>query len=254
MRNAFGEPQVVVLRGGTSEIGRAVVDALVTRHTRTVVLACRDVAAGQRAAEQFHHPDVIVDVVEFHAERPDTHAALLADLAAKHGDLDVIVMAVGVLADTATIADDPVTAAQVMTTNVVGPAAFLVAAAAHLRQQGHGQLVVLSSVAGERVRSSLAVYGGAKAGLDATAQAIGDQLEGSGASLLIVRPGFVRTRMTSGLTDAPFATTPEAVAAATVAGLRSRRRIVWVPGILRLVFTVMRHLPAPLWRRIAARA
>lgn len=254
MRNALGEPQTLLLLGGTSDIGLAVVQALVSPATRTVVLACRDTAAGRRAAATLARPGLTVEVVEFQADRHDTHVTLLSDAARRHGDLDVIVMAVGVLADTETIADDPVTAAAVFTSNATGPVALLVASAAHVRQQGHGHLVVLSSVAGERARASLAVYGGAKAGLDATAQALGDQLEGSGASVLIVRPGFVRSRMTAGLPDAPFATTPAMVGAATAAALKRGRRIVWVPGVLRWVFMVLRHLPAPLWRRIAARA
>jgi decaprenylphospho-beta-D-erythro-pentofuranosid-2-ulose 2-reductase len=252
MRNAFGQPQTVLVLGGTSDIGLAIVNALASPALQTVVLACRDVAAGQLVAATLTVPTV--EVVEFDAERVDTHASVLADVAERFGDLDLVIMAVGVLADTDTVGDDPVAAARLVTANMTGPVAALVAVAARLRHQGHGQIVVLSSVAGERVRASLAVYGGAKAGLDATAQAMSDHLQGSGVSMLIVRPGFVRTRMTAGLSEAPFATTADAVAQATVVGLRRGRRVIWVPGMLRYVFMVMRHLPTPVWRRIAARA
>jgi decaprenylphospho-beta-D-erythro-pentofuranosid-2-ulose 2-reductase len=68
--------------------------------------------------------------------------------------------------------------------------------------------------------------------------------------VLVVRPGFVRTRMTAGLPDAPLATTPEAVADAVAAGLAKGRRTVWVPGTLRAVFAGFRHLPGPVWRRL----
>lgn len=254
MQNAFGEPQTVVLLGGTSDIGLAVVRALQQPALRTVVLGCRNVEAGRDAAETVTTPGVTVDVVEFHADRPATHQAWFEEVTTRHGDVDVVIMAVGVLADTDRIADDPETAAATVTANMTGPVAAMVAAAAVLRRQGHGQLVVMSSVAGERTRASLAVYGGAKAGLDATAQGVADQLQGTGAHLMIVRPGFVRTRMTAGLPDGPFATTPEAVAAVVVAGLRRRRRVVWAPGLLRYVFMVLRHLPTPVWRRISARA
>jgi decaprenylphospho-beta-D-erythro-pentofuranosid-2-ulose 2-reductase len=253
MQNAFGEPQTVVLLGGTSAIGQAIVSALRGPALRTVVLGCRDVAAGQPSAALWGD-GVTVEVVEFHADRPHTHTTWFHDLVARHGDPDVVIMAVGALADTEQLADDPVAAAHTVTANMTGPIAAMVAAAAVLRRQGHGHLVVLSSVAGERARASLAVYGGAKAGLDATAAAMADQLHGSGAHVLIVRPGFVRTRMTAHLPDGPFATTPTAVAAATVRGLRQRRRVVWVPGVLRYVFMVLRHLPTPVWRRIAAQA
>jgi decaprenylphospho-beta-D-erythro-pentofuranosid-2-ulose 2-reductase len=254
MNNALGEPQTVVLLGGTSDIGLAIVRAVRSPALRTIVLGCRDVEAGALVARDLDWPGVTVDVIEFHAERHEAHGAWFGEVTARHGDLDVVIMAVGVLADTEHIGDDPVRAAEVVNATMTGPVTALVAASAMVRRQGHGSLVVLSSVAGERARASLAVYGGAKAGLDATAQAMADQLVGSGAHLLIVRPGFVRTRMTAGLPDGPFATTPEAVAAAVVQGMRRGRRVVWVPGLLRYVFMVLRHLPTPVWRRIAARA
>jgi decaprenylphospho-beta-D-erythro-pentofuranosid-2-ulose 2-reductase len=68
--------------------------------------------------------------------------------------------------------------------------------------------------------------------------------------VLVVRPGFVHSQMTTGLKAAPFATTPEAVAEATAKALRSRRRIVWVPGVLRYVMSVLRHVPGTVWRRL----
>jgi short-subunit dehydrogenase len=109
---------------------------------------------------------------------------------------------------------------------------------------------MLSSVAGERVRRANPVYGGTKAGIDGFAQGLGDILAGDGVHMLIVRPGFVVSQMTTGLKPAPFATTPEMVADATVKGLTAKRRTVWVPATLRYVFSVLRHLPAPVWRRL----
>jgi decaprenylphospho-beta-D-erythro-pentofuranosid-2-ulose 2-reductase len=133
---------------------------------------------------------------------------------------------------------------------MTGAVAAGVAAANTLRRQGHGALVVLSSVAGERVRKGNVVYGATKAGLDAFAQGLGDALDGSGVRVLVVRPGFVHSKMTTGLKAAPLATTPEKVAEAVVKGLRSRRRTVWVPGPLRAVMSVFRHLPGAVWRRL----
>jgi decaprenylphospho-beta-D-erythro-pentofuranosid-2-ulose 2-reductase len=136
--------------------------------------------------------------------------------------------------------------------NYGGAVSTLLHVAGRLRAQGHGAIVVLSSVAGERVRASNFVYGSTKAGLDAFAQGLGDSLAGSGVDVLVVRPGWVATRMTEGLDPAPFATTPEVVAAAVADGLTRRREVVWAPGILRVVFAAFRHLPRPLWRKVAA--
>ena len=111
-------------------------------------------------------------------------------------------------------------------------------------------MIVLSSVAAERARRSNAIYGAAKAGLDALAQGLADSLAGSGVRVLVVRPGFVRTRMTAGLEAAPFATSPDAVAEAAVKALAGRAHTVWVPPSLRYVFAVLRHLPRPIYRRL----
>jgi decaprenylphospho-beta-D-erythro-pentofuranosid-2-ulose 2-reductase len=119
-----------------------------------------------------------------------------------------------------------------------------------LRRQGHGSIVVLSSVSAERVRAANPVYAGTKAGIDGFAQGLGDRLAAEGVHVLVVRPGFVHTKMTAGLPAAPFSTTADAVAEVTVAGLRKGRRIVWAPAPLRYVFSVLRHLPAPIWRRL----
>src|SRR5438552_633318 len=80
-------------------------------------------------------------------------------------------------------------------------------------------IVVLSSVAGERARRSNFVYGSSKAGMDTFFQGLGDSLVGSGVHVMIVRPGFVRTRMTEGMDAAPMSTTADAVAGAVVRGL-----------------------------------
>ena len=132
----------------------------------------------------------------------------------------------------------------------VGAVSAGLAVARALKAQGHGTLIVLSSVAGERVRRANFIYGSSKAALDGFAQGLGDALAGSGARVLIVRPGFVRTKMTEGLPSAPMSTTAEAVAAATVKALAAGREVIWVPAQLRLVFAVFRHLPRAVWRRL----
>jgi len=140
----------------------------------------------------------------------------------------------------------------VATTNYVGAVAAGLASARRLREQGHGALVALSSVAGVRVRRANFIYGSSKAGMDGFFQGLADSLAGTGVRVLIVRPGFVRTRMTAGMEAAPMATTAEAVAAATVKGLQVGRSVVWVPAQLRWVFAAFRLLPQAVWRRIPA--
>ena len=199
---------------------------------------------------ELERPGVTVATAHFDATDAAGHDAFVRDLVAAHGDLDVVVVAFGELVDQAELDDDPERAAAMVTVNFTGAVSSSLAVAAQFRRQGHGRLVVLSSVAGERVRKANFVYGATKAGLDGFAQGLGDALAGSGASVLVVRPGFVHSRMTAGMKAAPFATTPSAVAEATAIALQKGRRTVWVPATLRPVFSVFRHLPGPVWRRI----
>jgi len=250
MENSFGEPQTVLLLGGTSDIGLAIVRRLVTPTLQNVVLACRNPSDASASTAEFGVGGVTVAAVAFDATNSTGHAAFIEDVVERVGDLDVIVMAFGVLGEQAVFDDDPAAAADAVTVNYTGSVTVGLAVARQLRKQGHGHLVVLSSVAGERVRAANFVYGSSKAGLDGFAQGLGDSLAGSGASVLVVRPGFVHSSMTDGMKPAPFASTPERVAEVTVRGLRSGRRTVWAPGILRYVFMIFRHLPGPVFRRL----
>jgi decaprenylphospho-beta-D-erythro-pentofuranosid-2-ulose 2-reductase len=250
MENALGEPQTVLLLGGTSDIGLAIVRRLLSPTIRTVVLACRNVEKGERAAAGLRYGDLAVDVVAFDGATPDTHVELVHTVAAKYGDIDVAIVAFGVLGDGAVTTVDPAAAVELAHTNFTGVVSVTIAVANQMRRQGHGSIVMLSSVAGERVRRANPVYGGTKAGIDGFAQGFGDVIAADGVHMLIVRPGFVRSQMTTGRKAAPFATTPEAVAVATAKALRARRRVVWVPSTLRYVMSVLRHLPGVVWRRL----
>ena len=236
----------VLLIGGTSEIGLAIVRRLGADAPLRVFLLGRDRDALAGAAATFDGAEY--DVVD--ADALDSHEPVIARTFDRAGGFDVVVLAVGVLGAQAGLDADGAEAAEVMRVGFLGSGSLLLAALRALRRQGRGTMVVLSSVAAERARRSNAIYGATKAGLDALAQGLADSLAGSGVRVLVVRPGFVRTRMTAGLDPAPFATTPEAVAEATVAALAGREHTVWVPRGLRYVFAVLRHLPRPLYRRL----
>ncbi|MBU3688170.1 MAG: decaprenylphospho-beta-D-erythro-pentofuranosid-2-ulose 2-reductase [Acidimicrobiales bacterium mtb01] len=248
MLNAAGEPQNIVVLGGSSDIGVAIARRLAAPSTKSIVLACR--RPDEAPVDGLRRPGLEVQAVSFDAVRVEHHASFVDSLVAAHGDIDVAVVAFGQLGEQSRFGDDPVAAADLVTVNFAGAVSVLLALARVMRRQGHGRIVVLSSVAGERVRPANMVYGATKAGLDGFSLALGDSLVTSGVGVLVVRPGFVRSAMTQGMEAAPFATTPDAVADATVKALRAGRRIVWAPGILRYVFMVLRHLPAPLWRRL----
>jgi len=251
MKDALGSVQSLLVLGGGSEIGLAVARALVGERTRRVVLAARDPSRLDGAVEELRRLGAeTTDAVAFDADAPDGHHAFVEDVFGRDGDIDVVLVAFGVLGSQEELARDPGAAAGVALTNYVGAVSVTTAVVERLRRQGHGTLVVLSSVAAERARKSNYVYGSSKAGLDAFAQGMGDSLAGSGVNVMVVRPGFVHTKMTAGLDPAPFSTTPEAVAEAIVGGLRTGAHTVWAPPILRYVMSVLRHLPRPIFRRL----
>lgn len=254
MNDAHGSPQTVLVFGGTSDIARAVLRRLAARRARTVILAGRDPDGLDTVARELHAAGVgAVETVAFEATDTDGHATLVDGVFDRHGDVDLVLVAFGELGDQAALERDPPAAARLATVNYVACVSVGLAVAARLRAQGHGNLVAMSSVAAERPRRSNFVYASSKAGMDAFFRGLGDALRGSGARVVVVRPGFVRTRMTAGMAPLPFATTPEAVADGVVSALASGAETVWVPSLLRWVMTVLRHLPGPVFRRVADR-
>jgi decaprenylphospho-beta-D-erythro-pentofuranosid-2-ulose 2-reductase len=134
--------------------------------------------------------------------------------------------------------------------NTTAPIALGVDVAGRLRAQGRGAMVVLSSVAGERPRRSNFAYGATKAGMDAFFTGLREALRPEGVRVVVVRPGFVRTKMTEGLKAAPLATTADDVAEVAVTALLSGKETVWVPGTMRWVMSVLRHVPSTVFRRL----
>jgi decaprenylphospho-beta-D-erythro-pentofuranosid-2-ulose 2-reductase len=251
MIDAVGRPQSVLVLGGSSELARAVVARLVPDRCRTVVLAGREGARLSAAADEARGAGAeVVEWLPFDAADTARHQEFADEVFDRFGDIDLVIVASGVLGNQEADEQDPTAAATVITTNFAGTASALLAVANRLRRQGHGRLIVFSSVAGERARRSNYIYGSSKAGLDAFAQGLADSLVGSGVDVTIVRPGFVVGRMTEGMTPAPFSTTPEAVADVVVRGIGSGAAVVYAPPMLRWVFTVMRHLPRAVWRRM----
>ena len=248
MMNALDEAQTILLLGGTSDIGRAIVDELLTPTARTLVLACRNPETVDAA--HFEGDGLTVVAEQFDAAKTDTHDAFIRRIAAEHGDIDIAIVAFGVLGDQADFDADPQAAAAAVHVNYTGAVSSSLALAGQMRRQGHGHITVLSSVAGERTRAANFVYGSSKAGLDAFAQGLADSLVGTGVQVTVVRPGFVHSKMTAGMAAVPFSSTPADVAKRAVAAMKSGRHTVWAPGILRYVFMVLRHVPRPIFRKL----
>ena len=190
-----------------------------------------------------------VETVPFDARALDTHADVIAKAFAG-GDIDVALVAFGLLGDNEQAWTDVATAVELAQVNYTAAVSVGVALAERMRGQGHGAIVAFSSVAGERARRSNFVYGSTKAGMDAFYSGLTEALRPSAVRVTVVRPGFVHTRMTEGMTPAPLSTTPEAVAAVVVDAVRTGKELVWAPAPLRVVMSALRHVPRPLFRRL----
>jgi len=249
MKDSLGAAQSLLVLGGSSDIAMATARKMTAARTKKIYLAGRPSQRLEDNAAELRTLGATVEVVAFDAAATEEHDKVLTQVFAA-GDIDVVLMAFGVLGDQAEDEKDPARAAAVAHVNYTGAVSSGIVVAQALKKQGHGALVVLSSVAGERARKSNFIYGSSKAGLDAFAQGLGDSLQGTGVHVMVVRPGFVDTKMTHGLEKAPLSTTPEAVADAIISGLRRGAHTVWAPGAFRFVMSGLRHVPRPLFRKL----
>ncbi|MGH3588485.1 MAG: decaprenylphospho-beta-D-erythro-pentofuranosid-2-ulose 2-reductase, partial [Pseudonocardia sp.] len=215
MIDAVGNPQSILLLGGTSEIGLAVVEAFANDRPLRVVLAARPSERLDAARARLESRGCAVELVPFDATAFDSHADTVRK-AFTGGDIDVALVAFGLLGDNEQAWTDAATAVELAQVNYTAAVSVGVALAERMREQGHGSIVAFSSVAGERARRSNFVYGSTKAGLDVFYSGLTEALRPHGVAVTVVRPGFVHTRMTEGLRPAPLSTTPEVVAGITV--------------------------------------
>jgi len=237
----------VLLIGGTSEIGLAILAALQLSPAAEVLLAGRDAERLNAAAAAL---PCKASVLRYDATEPRGGPALAA-AAFRDGPVDLVISAAGVLTPQVRMDQIPDEAGLLIETNFTSHVTALLALAARMRGAGGGgTVVILSSVAAIRPRKANFVYGAAKAGLDAFGRGLADSLHGSGVRVLLVRPGFVIGRMTAGMDPAPLATTPEQVGAAVAAGLAGRASLIWVPASLGPAAILMRLMPRRIWRQL----
>ncbi|KLO28988.1 short-chain dehydrogenase [Mycolicibacter heraklionensis] len=249
--DATGNPQSILLLGGTSEIGLAICARYLRNASASVVLAClpgdpgRDgaVAAMEAAGAKS------VRIVDFDALDTASHPAMI-DSAFSAGDIDVAIVAFGMDADAEELWHNQVKAVQVAEINYTAAVSVGVLLAGKMGAQGFGQIIAMSSVAGERVRRTNFVYGSTKAGLDGFYLGLGEALREDGVRVLVIRPGQVRTRFSAHVKEAPLTVDKEDVAELAVAAAAKGKEIVWAPGAFRYVMMVLRHVPRAIFRRL----
>jgi decaprenylphospho-beta-D-erythro-pentofuranosid-2-ulose 2-reductase len=249
--NAVGNPQTVLLLGGTSEIGLAICAEYLKKGPLRVVLAAlpddprrEDAVLAMKSAGASR-----VDLIDFDALSFDDHGTTI-DAAWAEGDVDVAIVAFGVMGDSEELWQDQRKAVFTCGVNYTAAVSVGVLLGEKMKAQGHGQIIAMSSVAGERVRRSNFVYGSTKAGLDGFYLGLGEALRPFGPRVLVIRPGQVRTRLSAHVKQAPLTVDKEHVAALAVRSAQQGKDLVWAPAAFRYVMMVLRHIPRPIFRRL----
>ncbi len=252
MKNGVGVAQNIVLFGGTSEIGQAILKRVVKPGVSRVVLVSRNLDQAESSttslADRF--PEVDFHHIRFDASDAASMQDVVRAVTDEIGDIDVAIVSQGLLNEGVDYYANPSGLIDMANVNFTATMTLLYSLANQLKSQGYGKIVLLSSVAGERVRKGNPAYGATKAGIDGFALALDHELVGTGASLLVVRPGFVSTKMTAGMKKAPFSTDADSVAAIVEKGIATDKKVVWAPGILRWMFLILKNVPLPVWRRL----
>jgi decaprenylphospho-beta-D-erythro-pentofuranosid-2-ulose 2-reductase len=234
----------VLILGARSDIGRAIAHRFATEgHPVQLAARASDTLERDRADMALRH-GVAVTLHDYDA----LDAAGFAE--ALDPQPGIVVCAVGLMGTQEDSQRDPEAAVRVLRSNFEGPALTLAAFAEAFEARGHGTLVGISSVAGERGRASNYVYGAAKAGFTAFLSGLRNRLDRKGVRVITVLPGFVATRMTEGMDLPPRLTaTPEEVAEALWRAVTGRRDVVYVKPVWRLVMAIIRALPEPLFKK-----
>lgn len=245
----------LLILGGGSDIASAFVARLAAESLTHVVLAGRSGGSRDQAADRLgsDHPSLDIHTADFDGADSDAHQSVLQQIDETQGPFDAVLVAFGQLGPEFSIDADPAAMAQLARVNFDGAVSSCLASLNILRGEPNARLIVFSSIAAVRPRIGNIVYGSAKAGLDAFARELAAPAKNVGVEVVVVRPGFVHSRMTNGLDPAPFATTPDAVADDMFDGLAKGRAVIHSPSILAPVGLVLKNLPAVLWRQISKR-
>jgi decaprenylphospho-beta-D-erythro-pentofuranosid-2-ulose 2-reductase len=166
------------------------------------------------------------------------------------GGLDTLIVAAGLLPDQHKINTDANRLRETCEVNAIAPMVMLNEAAAYFEQQGHGQLVAIGSVAGDRGRATNYVYGAAKGALEIFLSGLRQRLHPRGVQVLLVKPGFVDTPMTAAFKKGPLWASPERVAQDIVRAMEQGRAVIYTPWFWRWIMLIIRLIPERIFVRL----
>ena len=237
--------------GATKGMGRALARLMSARGDRLFLLG-RDPADLERSARDLEARGGggRVGTAGCDLERPEGFAAALDAAEAGLGGLDAVVVTAGLFAAQDALEKDRELTRRLLAVDFAHTVLFCEEARSRLLARGGGTLCVFSSVAGERGRKPVVLYGAAKAGLTRYLEALDHKYRAAGLRTVCVKPGFVKTSMTAGLRPPPFAGEPDDVARTVLRAIDAGQPVVYAPPVWGAVMLVIRHLPRLVMRRI----
>jgi short-subunit dehydrogenase len=241
----------VVILGATRGIGRALARRLAERGDRLFLLG-RDLADLERSARDIEiraNRQLPIAVARCDLSTPETFAPAMDAAVTALSTVDTVVVTAGAFATQLTLEQDLERTRNLLTVNFTNTVLFCEQARTRLLGRG-GTLCVFSSVAGDRGRKPVILYGATKAGLAHYLEGLDYKYRQQGLRVVCVKPGFVKTSMTSGLKPPPFAGEADDVAGDVVRAIDRGQSVVYTPRIWQAVMMVIRSLPRFVMRRI----
>lgn len=241
----------VVFLGATKGMGRALARLLAERGDSLFLLG-RDAEDVARSAADLQARGAGNPVLHASCDlsAPAGFAAALDQADAALGGFDTVVITAALFATQEQLEADRALLQRVLTVDFVNTVLLCEEVRERLLARGGGTLCVFSSVAGERGRKPTLLYGAAKAGLSRYLEGLDHKFRETGLRVICVKPGFVRTSMTAGLPEPPFAANPDDVAATVVRAIDRGMPVVYAPPIWALVMLVIRQLPRAVMRKV----
>jgi len=241
----------VVFLGATRGMGRALARLMAARGDRLFLLG-RDLTELERTVRDLEITagGSAIAFARCDLLEPGGFESALDQADAALGGVGTVVITAGLFATQEALEADRQLRADVLTADFTNTVQFCEAARPRLLARGGGTLCVFSSVAGERARKPVILYGAAKAGLSHYLEGLDHKYRAEGLRVVCVKPGFVKTGMTAGLTPPPFAGEPDAVARGVLRAIDRGRPVAFAPPIWRWVMLVIRCLPRAVMRRI----
>jgi decaprenylphospho-beta-D-erythro-pentofuranosid-2-ulose 2-reductase len=241
-----------IILGATTGMGRAISRVLAERGDAVFLLGIGEDDLRKSAADLTARSPSKADVgwAECNLEKPEQFAGALDAADAALGGFDTVVVTAALFASQDALEADIEFTRRLLTVNYANTVVFCEHARKRLLARGGGRLTVFSSVAGDRGRKPVILYGSSKAGLSIYLEGLDHKFRASGLLVLCVKPGFVKTGMTAGLKPPPFAGEPETVARDVVRAMDRGKPVLYTPRMWALVMFVIRSLPRFVMRKI----